>query len=176
MRRTLAIPCGLALLLCLLTCGGLLLLNPDRLSKGSGPIAILSGETTATKPVEKSNLRMDVLLLELYGKKDSLSLYILAENTSDTRIVNFVENVNRPAKAYEMKLTDEFGNKYHRPTTLNHPTLRLGLVGLRPKEFVIFMLPAFQPVDKAKRLSLELSSLRACQEIAFTHAISWHNL
>ena len=136
-----------------------MLLNSDWLRKGSGPFASFSGETSATKPVEKNNLRMGVLLAEVHEKEGMLLLYILAENTSDTRMINFVEDLNRPAKAYEIKLTDEFGNKYHRPTSLNHPTLRMGLVGLRPEEFVIFILPAFQPVDKAKQLSLELSSL-----------------
>src|SRR5262249_421352 len=125
-RRTLAIACGLTMLLCFLICGGVLLLNSDWLRKGTGPFAAFSGETSDTKSVEKSNLRMGVLLAEVHETEDvELLLYILAENTSDTRIIHFVENLKWPGKAYEIKLTDEFGNKYHLPTELNHPTLRM---------------------------------------------------
>jgi hypothetical protein len=109
--------------------------------------------TTATN----GDFRMGILLVE--ADPGVTLLYVLAENVSDRRQINFIDDPNVVYGGYDVKATDELGNNYRRPLPLNHPTIRLGVVAMRPGEFILFKVPIMEPVEKAKSLSVELPSL-----------------
>jgi GYF domain 2 len=144
-RSVFVIGWGLAALVGFLTFGGVYILISGLLRTPISPLALFSGESSGDNGVEKNDCRIGVLLAEVDPSTivptQQLRIFVLAENTSDTRIV--------PFDFGGAQLTDEFENKYDAGSVM--------LQALRPKEFRIFVVGAPVPVDKAKQLSLELS-------------------
>jgi hypothetical protein len=115
------------------------------------------GWTSGVDSASSGPLQVSVLLVEL--EQGMSVIYLLAENRSDTQKIDFAKDLNTPNRPHIVKITDEFDNQYQLPARLNHPLIIQGILGLRPKEFVIYVMPAQVPVDKAQRLYLEMSSL-----------------
>ena len=117
--------------------------------------------TPAAETASSGDLYIGILLVEVEEHRlgNSIVIFVLAENRSDRRKIDFVKDLNQPARTHVVRITDDIGNKYHRTSQLNHPLLRLGLLGLPPNEFVIYALPALEVIDKAKYLYIDMSSL-----------------
>jgi hypothetical protein len=107
--------------------------------------------------VGKGDLRLGVLLVE--ADRTEAMMYVLAENRSDARKVDFLDNLGQAGRPYALAVTDDLGNKYQLAAGLNHPTLRLGVGELRPKEFLVFEVLCEEPVEKARCLNVDLPSL-----------------
>jgi hypothetical protein len=152
-RRRVLLLAGLAILL-LASCAGVAYFG---LTTRNAVRDTLEGWKPATKSVTKGDLRMGVLLV---AELDMSAVFVLAENRSETRKIDFVDNMYGEDRKYDIKITDEFGNKYKLPFPLNaNRLLTQSGVGLRPGEFTILLFPCTSSVAKAKYLYVEVPSL-----------------
>jgi predicted RNA-binding Zn-ribbon protein involved in translation (DUF1610 family) len=137
---------------------------------GGGDAAPGKGTTeAAVTEATAGDLRMSILMVGADGGGGVL--YVLAENVSDGRLINFIDDPAAEYHGFDLKVTDELGNNYRRPWPLNHPTIGLGVVAMRPGEYFIFELPIMEPVEKAKSLSVELPSLVVDSKSVFRYRL-----
>src|SRR5262249_34453000 len=66
------------------------------------------GWGNASSSATNGDLRLGVLLIDV--QDEPAVLFVLAENTSTTKKIDFVDDLSRPIPAYPFQVTDEFGN------------------------------------------------------------------
>jgi hypothetical protein len=119
-----------------------------------------------TESVDEDGLYVGVLLVE------EGEMYFLVENRSKTRLFTFIDpgNMDDWTTTYEIKVTDEFSNKYN-VTGLKFRGVKDGPYDLRPGDYWIFGEPINGPVDRATRLYVEFPSRMVKSKGKFTFQI-----
>jgi hypothetical protein len=102
-----------------------------------------------TESVDEDGLNVGVLLV------DQNLVFFLVENRSKTRMIDFKDLLKDNKSTYEIKITDEFGNKYSF-SGFGHPARHEVLFSLRPGDFWVFGQWIEPPVERAKYLYMEV--------------------